>query len=582
VAAVFKFQRTQRREALIALASLFLFALLLLSLLAIELSRTHHNVLRDGYARAENLVRLLEEQTRRTAETLDFTLDRIANRLTAASSTPAHEPQFSQYLRDELARLVNVRALFVVGADGFILQDTDVGTPNVSLADRDYFKAAIDPRQSALYIGQPLKSRSTQIGAPWFLSASKAIRDSNGNVSGVAVAAVEPKYFSRFYARLGAGGPLVVALVHNSGLVVARYPEISQGVGSSLAGQKLFTTELKKAPIGTYSDTSKLDGITRLYAYRLVSPFPLLVVVGLNKSELLADWYHQATLSCAAVAAFLFALAVGAFFLLRGWAHDRAIAEHMQNVNRLESLGHIAGAVAHDFNNLLSIISGNVEMALAKASEADPSRVRLSRALEAVQKGARMSKDLLALAKNQPADVKTEDLCAMLSRDNELLREAAWPCQLKLTVPKESCRVLIDANNFARSLMNLVVNARHATKGTGTVSISAQIISVGISERARWPDLLPGGHVACSVQDDGEGISAEMLPRIFEPFFTTKPDGLGTGLGLSQVFRFARQSQGGVYSKVGVGTTVTLILPLCQETAEEHGEIGDARVVLPS
>jgi signal transduction histidine kinase len=135
---------------------------------------------------------------------------------------------------------------------------------------------------------------------------------------------------------------------------------------------------------------------------------------------------------------------------------------------------------------------------------------------------------------------------------------------LAVALSDARCEAVIDENGFERALMNLVVNARQATSTSGVITVTAKIVAVAPSDRRTWPGLASGQYVACSVEDQGEGIPPHLVSRVFDPFFTTKAEGKGTGLGLSQVFRFARQCGGGVYvqSKLGSGTTVTLMLPL--------------------
>lgn len=555
---------SQKREALIAGATLLIFSLLLATVLSFQIVRTHRNAVHTGYVRANNLTKALEEQTRRIVQTLDFALADVARDLANDPDTPPHDPSFAERLRQALAQLPFARALFVVGRNGYVIHDSDLGTPNVSLADRDYFKAHLSGDVRGLYVGFPLQSRSTQIGSPWFVSASRSIRRDDGTFYGVAVAAVDPRYFGHFYSELGAAKELAIALVHESGLVIARYPEHTNGVGISLADQKLFTHELERASAGIFSDFSKVDRVERLYAFRKVESLPLIVSVGLNKSALLADWLRQTLVICAAAVGLISVLILGAILILRQRARDLVAAEHLHHVERLESLGQITSTVAHDFNNILILIGGNIEMAMRKLSPDDASQRRLSIALQAVQQGGRMAKDLLTFARHGSAEPKCEDLCQLLVRESELLRQAARPCDINLVVPEQRCEVVMDASGFERAVMNLVVNARHASKIGKLITVSAEIVAVTPADKKRWPGLAPGQYVACRVEDQGEGIPPERLPRVFDPFFTTKPDGLGTGLGLSQVFGFARQSGGGVYirSQVGTGTTITLMLPL--------------------
>jgi signal transduction histidine kinase len=142
---------------------------------------------------------------------------------------------------------------------------------------------------------------------------------------------------------------------------------------------------------------------------------------------------------------------------------------------------------------------------------------------------------------------------------------------LRLEPPTEALYCDIDRNEFERALMNLVVNARDATKRGGAIAVSIGAVPREAFDRRKWPDLAPRDYVACRVKDQGEGIAPEVRRRVFEPFFTTKPKGIGTGLGLSQVFGFARRSGGDVdiESSVGVGTNVVIMLPRVEPPAAE-------------
>jgi two-component system NtrC family sensor kinase len=561
-------RKVQRREATIFIACVSAVAILIAAFTAWQLLRTYDETLAIGHARSSNLALVLEEQTRRTVQSIDFTITRMGSSLVAAPGTPSHDPGFTAKLREILSSMPYVRALFVVGADGFIIQDTDIGTPHVSLADRDYFQSAATDSTGGLFIGKPIKSRSTQIGSPWFLSVSRRITLQDGTFYGVAVAAVEPQYFAQFYSEITVGKDGVVALIHNSGLVIARFPEHENGVGISLIGQKLFTTELKQASSGIYTDFSKVDNVERLYAYRTVSPFPLIVAVGLSKAALVAVWRSQAQVMTAAGAVITIFLLAGTLLILRRRAYDLTVAERLQNIDRAETLGRITSTVAHDFNNLLAAIGGNLELLDMRLREDDRSRKQLSTALGGIERGGRMVSQLLAFARQKKVEPSLENVCERVSSGAELLRQAARPCELQIDTPDEPLLSVFDRGEFDRMLMNVVVNARDASKPGAPISLSMEKLTIAPLDRKKWPDLASGDYIACRISDQGRGIPPDVLHRVFEPFFTTKSEGMGTGLGLSQVLGFARRSGGGAFieSTEGLGTCITVMLR-CAEPA---------------
>ncbi len=280
--------------------------------------------LHAGERSAHALARVLEEQTARGLQAVDLTLTGIIDALMLSPGLGDHNPVFEDKLRERLKALPQVRALFVIGPDGFITQDTDhPDTPRVTLADRDYFIAhAADP-SPMLRISKPLISRS--VGA-WFISVSRRITHSDGRFGGIAVAAVEPRHFERFYRELTVGEHDRIALFRRDGTLLVGTPYDDQAIGKDFSTMDLFRTQLPRAANGTYRLLSMFDQTPRTISYRSVPGFPLVVAVALAEADLLAGWWR--TVTTAAVAAGLVAILIVLLLIL--WGRRRA--EHEQSI----------------------------------------------------------------------------------------------------------------------------------------------------------------------------------------------------------------------------------------------------------
>jgi signal transduction histidine kinase len=566
-----------RREVVLALAGVLVLVLLIIGFVTFGIVQTYHDAVGIGRVRSANLALVLEEQTRRTVQAIDLSLATLVDTLRNAPDTPGHDPAFTARLRARLADLPYVRALFVIGADGFLIQDSDPDTPNVGLADRDYFRVHIDDPDVGLYIGEPLRSRS--LGAPWFVSVSRRITLRDGRFYGVAVAALEPKYFAQFYADIKVGDAGAVALAHRSGMLIARYPDHQRGMGLSLADGQLFARHLPRAGTGTFIEHSKVDGVERVFSYRLVAPWPLVVTVGISKATLLADWWNKAVLAGGAALAVVTTMLAGTLIILRRRHDELLAAERLQQIEQTEALGHMTGAVAHDFNNLLTIIGGNLELIARHLHDSQAQR-RAAAAVEAVRRGGRMVSQLLAFARREPMVAASESPAELVAALSELLRHAARPCAVEIEAGPDIWKCEIDTSQFERAVMNLVVNARDASQPGARIAVRVFNVPLRDLDRTAWPELAACDHVACEVSDQGQGMPPEVQRRAFEPLFTTKPPGRGTGLGLSQVFGFARQSGGGVHirSAPGSGTMVTLMLPRAVHVGAEDRNVSLAPV----
>ena len=224
---------------------------------------------------------------------------------------------------------------------------------------------------------------------------------------------------------------------------------------------------------------------------------------------------------------------------------------------KLDALGQLTGGVAHDFNNLLMIVSGSVH-ALKKGLGNDARLLRAVAAIEAATKrGAALTSQLLTFARRQSVNPQAINLAERISAVRDVLDTGVGSAvRLEFDVDKSTWPVTVDIAEFETALINLVINARDAMPGGGTIRIAAR--NDVLNEEAIAED-----YVAISVQDSGTGIAPDVLGKIFDPFFTTKPIGKGTGLGLSQVHGFAQQAGGTVRvtSEIGKGTTVTILLP---------------------
>lgn len=237
--------------------------------------------------------------------------------------------------------------------------------------------------------------------------------------------------------------------------------------------------------------------------------------------------------------------------------------EQLRQSQKLEAIGGLTGGVAHDFNNLLQVIAGNLHL-LAR-HEPDNANVqrRVSASIAAVERGAKLSSQLLAFARRQPLSPAVFTLRQIFDGLAELLlRALGETLQVHMTAPEDSWSVFVDRNQLENAILNLAINARDALEGEGVIDLCAENVVLDC-EFSAGRGIAPGDYVRVSVADTGVGMSPQVLAQAFEPFFTTKADGQGTGLGLSMVFGFVKQSGGHIEiaSDVGQGTRVQLYFP---------------------
>jgi len=228
---------------------------------------------------------------------------------------------------------------------------------------------------------------------------------------------------------------------------------------------------------------------------------------------------------------------------------------------KLEAVGHMTGGVAHDFNNILHIISANVQLMLRNE---EGTRKRLLSILDAVERGKKLTGQLLAFARRQPLHPSVVRLTDLIGRMDSLLHRAAGDAvQIGFAIPPAPWNALVDPNQLENVLLNLVINARDAMEHGGAITIALANVQVVAGDHLADTGVKPGEFVSVAVSDTGSGMPPEVMERAFEPFFTTKPEGKGTGLGLSMAHGFVKQSGGHIRlaSTPGQGTTVTLFLP---------------------
>jgi signal transduction histidine kinase len=259
------------------------------------------------------------------------------------------------------------------------------------------------------------------------------------------------------------------------------------------------------------------------------------------------------------------------------------IEEELRQSQKMEALGHLTGGVAHDFNNLLAVILGNLE--LAERSDATPPAIRelLCEAIDGASRGATLTQRLLALSRKQELQPESIDVFALLEDMRSLLeRSLGEQIEVELGAKCAGLYCMADRSQLEGAILNLAINARDAMSEGGTLSIDATWVPVDEIHAAEYTELLADGYIAISIRDTGVGIPQNVLDRVFEPFFTTKDIGEGTGLGLSMVYGFAKQSGGHVEidSSDGSGTEVMLYLPsseACPRMGERNEDTGSHR-----
>jgi PAS domain S-box-containing protein len=262
---------------------------------------------------------------------------------------------------------------------------------------------------------------------------------------------------------------------------------------------------------------------------------------------------------------------------------ERSLEEALRQAQKMEAVGQLTGGLAHDFNNLLTGITGSLDMMSRRVEQGRTGELAryVDAAQAAAKRAAALTHRLLAFSRRQTLDPKPTDVDALVAGLEELVRRTVGPqIAVEIAAAAGVWSVLVDPNQLENALLNLCINARDAMPDGGRLVISTTNLMLD-EDRARTHELQPGAYVALGVSDTGTGMAPDVIERIFDPFFTTKPIGQGTGLGLSMIYGFARQSGGQVMveSQLERGTTMTLLLPRWFGRSEHAAAPAEAKAV---
>jgi PAS domain S-box-containing protein len=254
----------------------------------------------------------------------------------------------------------------------------------------------------------------------------------------------------------------------------------------------------------------------------------------------------------------------------------RQAEEALRQAQKMEAVGQLTGGIAHDFNNLLAGIVGSLDLMQTRLSQGRSEGIEryAKAAMSSAQRAAALTHRLLAFARRQPLDPKPVNANQLVTGMEDLLRRTIGPLHaLELVTAGGLWTTLCDPNQLESAILNLAINARDAMPEGGKLTIETCNAHLDDAYAAAQRDVTPGQYVCICITDTGIGMPPDLIARASEPFFTTKPLGQGTGLGLSMVYGFAKQSEGHlkIYSEVGQGTTVKIYLPRHRGAAEEEG-----------
>ena len=498
-----------------------------------------------------------------------------------------HDEELHRFLSD-LDTLPQVDEVWMADATGRPrVSGRSSLVPPVDVSDRDCF-AAEREKDVGMFVGREQIGALTH--APEFNICERR-STADKTFDGIIVVSARPAFFSDFYRTVSQDKRFAASLVRSDGSLLVRYPALA--APPVLAGGNSFMQAIAISPDrGLFWGRGETDGIARFYAYQRVEGYPLYVAYGIPTRDVLASWLgNLVNYSLFAVPASLalFGMTLLAARQMRQYTvaswrwrttarrlrremNRRALAEaELRQAQKMEALGQLTGGVAHDFNNLLTVLQGSLEL-LSGRQQSDQLQARVDAALRTVERGERLTEQLLAFARRQPLTRATIDLNAELRRMAELLAQTVGSgITIHTDLAPGLWPVDADATQLGLAVINLAINARDAMPGGGELRLRT-LNRVTPPVTAPEQSVQAGEFVGLEIADTGHGMPPEVAARAFEPFFTTKEAGKGTGLGLSMVYGFARQSGGSasIRSEVGRGTAVTLLLP--RGAAERQSE----------
>ncbi len=254
---------------------------------------------------------------------------------------------------------------------------------------------------------------------------------------------------------------------------------------------------------------------------------------------------------------------------IRDLTSRQRMEQELRQSQKMEAIGQLTGGVAHDFNNILTAIIANLELLVPQLQ--DPDHLELANeAHGAAQDGAKLASQLLAFGRRQPLNAEPTDVGPLISNFAGLLRRTLGETsELRIVTPQSAQLTVVDAAQLQNALLNLTINARDAMPRGGRLTIEVSAARLDADYAQMYPEVRTGRYILIAVSDSGLGMSEDVRRRAFEPFFTTKPTGAGTGLGLSMVYGFVKQSGGHIqlYSEPGRGTSVQIFLPVAEGAA---------------
>lgn len=508
--------------------------------------------------------------------------------------------------------------IFLIREDGQQLMNT-AEPPGRPLPVRQYMENMREvlrtgrPHVSNVYFGQVVKRPVIGIEVP--------VRDPDGSIHQTLTLVPAPATFDQIIAER-ARPKQITGIIDRQGLIIARTPHEERFVGrstnlkrslgssegiletKSLEGFDVITAFSRIEPFGwtaavgvprsEYLTPAKRSGalivgavalvlmiglfLARAVARQITGPIRQLraftslprgtvaapMMTGLPEADELADAMARYIEERDAAQQQLTAVNEGLEQrIAEALAERDTVQAHLAQSQKMEAVGKLTGGIAHDFNNLLTAVIGNLQLIMRNASEGSRIAKFASNALQAAERGAALVSQLLAFGRRQVLAPKSLRIDEAITDIRALMdRAAGESVQVEIETDPHLWLCHVDKTQFESAILNLVINARHAMPNGGVVAIVARNQMIG-GDAAAALDVMAGEYVRTAVSDTGTGMPPDVVARAFDPFFTTKPVGKGSGLGLSQVYGFARQSGGTavIESVPGSGTTVAVILP---------------------